>query len=89
MKVQFAHLRAQGIDFAVFAVDAVTHSRHDRQTILEQLVLSARRNRLKVDKAALAFTEGGRPTYFGAPDLVRYLARGWIPRWTHTMELDS
>lgn len=87
MTVRMAHLRDQGINFAVFAVDAATHVNGDRQTLLNQLVLSARGNGLRVDKAALAFEEGGRLTFFGTPDLVRYLVSRGVPRWTHTLDI--
>jgi hypothetical protein len=88
MTVRMAHLRDQGINFAVFAVDAMTHDRGDRQTLLDQLTGTARHNGLRVDKAALAFEEGGRVTFFGPPDLVRYLvSRRGVPRWTHTLDV--
>jgi hypothetical protein len=47
----------------------------------------ARRNNLRVDKAALAFQESGRTTFFGTPDLVRYLSSRGVPRWTHTLDV--
>ena len=40
-----------------------------------------------VDKAALAFEECCRRTYFGTPDLVTYLSSHGVSRWTHTLEV--
>lgn len=87
MQIEMAHLRDQGIDFAVFNADATNHSESGRQTLLTQLVAVARRNHLKVDKAALAFDEFGRIQFFGTPDLVRYLASRGVPHWTHTLDV--
>ena len=87
MRIQMAHLRAQGIDFAVFAADAANHTDTGRQALLAELVAKARGNRLRVDKAALAYEEAGRTRFFGTPDLVKYLASRGIPRWTHTLDL--
>lgn len=42
---------------------------------------------MRVDKASLAFEEYGRRTYFGTPDLVRYLSSHSFGRWTHTLEV--
>lgn len=87
MRIEMAHLQDQGINFAVFAADARTHGDRDRQALLGRLMLEARRNNLRVDKAALAFEEHGRLTYFGPPDLVRYLASRGVGRWTHTLDV--
>ena len=88
MRIQVAHLSDQGINFAVFAADAPSHTPTDRSTLLSQLVLEARRARLRVDKAALAFNEGGRTSFYGTADLVRYLASlGGVPKWTHTLDI--
>ena len=87
MRIEMAHLRTQGIDFAVFAADANDHTNAGRQQLLGQLVAQARRNNLRVDKAALAFDEAGRTKFFGTPDLVRYLSSRGVPRWTHMLDL--
>lgn len=87
MRIQMAHLRDQGIDFAVFAADAPSGSRSDRQALLNRLVATARMNRLKVDKAALAFEESGRINFFGTRDLVDYLASRGVPNWTHALDM--
>ena len=86
MRIDVAHLQAQGINFAVFAADAYDRTNQGRQKLLGQLMAKARRNNLRVDKAALAFQESGRTTFFGTPDLVKYLSSRGVPRWTHTLD---
>jgi len=85
MQIRVAHLRAQGIDFAVFDADARSHLDSDRADLLMRLTAAARANGLKVDKSALAFRQGSRNKFYGTPDLVRFLANSGIPRWTHTI----
>ena len=87
MRIEMAHLRVQGINFAVFKADAKDHTKAGRQQLLGELVAEARRNNLRVDKAALVFSEAGRTTYFGTPDLVKYLSSHGVGRWTHTLEV--
>jgi len=87
MRIQMAHLRDQGINFAIFAADVANHTDTGRQALLAELVTKARGNRLRVDKAALAYEEAGRTRFFGTPDLVKYLASRGVPRWTHTLDL--
>jgi hypothetical protein len=87
MRIEMAHLRAQGINFAVFAADATDRTNAGRQRLLGQLVVKARGNNLRVDKAALAFQEAGRTTYFDTADFVRYLASNGVGRWTHTLDV--
>lgn len=85
--VRLAHLHDQGIDFAVFDADASSRQRSDRSALLHRLTARARASGLSVDKSALAFETGGHVEFFGTPDLVRYLASGGVPRWTHTLTL--
>jgi hypothetical protein len=85
MTIQFAHLREQGIDFSVFNADAPSRSDTAREELLAELTARARRAGLKVDKAALAFKSGSRVKFYGTPDLVRFLARLGVPRWTHRL----
>ncbi len=87
MRIQMAHLRDQGINFAIFAADAANHTDTARQALLAELVAKARGNRLRVDKAALAYQEAGGTRFFGTPDLVKYLASRGVPRWTHTLDV--
>ncbi len=87
MTIRMAHLREQGIDFAVFEADAPSHTDADRKRALAQLMAAAREQGLNVEKAALAFTEYGSTTYFGTPDLVRFLSTNWIPSWTHQLSI--
>jgi hypothetical protein len=85
MQIRVAHLRAQGIDFAVFDADARSRLDSDRAELLLQLTAAARANGLKVDKSALAFRQGSQTRFYGTPDLVRFLANSGILRWTHTI----
>ena len=87
MRIEMAHLQDQRIDFAVFAADAANHTDTGRQALLTELVAKARGNRLRVDKAALAYQEAGCTRFFGTPDLVKYLASHGVPRWTHTLDV--
>lgn len=84
-KIKVAHLRAQGIHFVVFAADSPSRTNHDRAALLADLANRARHEGFRIDKAALAFTEHGRPTFYGTPDLVRYLSTHGVGRWTHTL----
>ncbi len=87
MEIKIAHLRTQAIDFVVADADATSHMSSDRGAVLGRVWSAARRAGLKVDKAALMFVENGRPTFYGTPDLVRYLASHGVPRWTHTITI--
>ena len=85
--VNVAHLGAQGISFAVFEADAPSHTHAARSELLCKLTARARHAGLRVDKSALAYVEFGTIKFFGPPDLVRYLADGWSPEWTHTIDV--
>lgn len=87
MRIEMAHLQAQGINFAVFNADANDRTKASRQRLLGQLVAKARGNNLRVDKAALVFQEAGLTTYFGTPDLVKYLSSSGVRSWTHTLDV--
>jgi hypothetical protein len=87
MRIEMAHVQAQGINFAVFDGDAANHTDTGRRALLGQLVAKARANRLRVAKAALAYRDSGRIKFFGTPDLVKYLASRGVPRWTHTLDV--
>lgn len=87
MTINFAHLHDQGIDFAVFDADSRCRTDAGRSNLLADLIFEARKSGLKVDKAALAYAEFGRLTFYGTPDLVRYLSSGWSPHWTHTLNV--
>jgi hypothetical protein len=85
MQIKFAHLRTQGIDFAVFEADASIDTDSARATVLHDLTVAARQTGLKIDKAALAFVRAGRIRFYGTQDLVNYLANQGVPTWTHTI----
>jgi hypothetical protein len=89
-RISFAHLRERSttggwINFAVF--DARANLSSERDALLFQLTTTARRNGLRVDKAALAFRENGRNTFYGDRDLVDYLSKMGIPGWTHHLDI--
>lgn len=88
MRINLAHLRERStsggwINFAVF--DAKSTS-GDNGGLLRQLTLAARAAGLRVDQSALAFQAGSQIRYFGDKNLVDYLAKGWLPQWTHTID---
>lgn len=86
MKIQLAHLREQGVDFAVFNADSRCGTNRGRDRLLADLSAAARRSGLRVGKSALAYERFGRLEFYGTPDLVRFLsAAGWLPQWTHTI----
>ena len=87
MKIKFAHLRTQGIDFAVFNADVKSQSNQDRADILAELTSKARSQGLKIDKSALVFKHCGKLNFYGVKDLVNYLSNNWNGRFTHTIEL--
>lgn len=74
MKIKLAHLREQGINFAVFFADAPSRTSHDRQVLLGQLTAKAQAAGLRVDKSALVITNAGRTGFYGTPDLVKFLS---------------
>lgn len=83
MKIRMAHVRIQGINVAVFEANARDDTDAGRARLLAELSDQARREGLRVEKAALAY----RDRFYGTPDLVQYLARAGRPRWTHTLSL--
>jgi hypothetical protein len=89
MKIEFAHNRVQGINVAVFQADARSDLNTDRAGLLADLTAQIRRNGLRVDKAALAYTQHGRLQFFGTNDLVKYLSNGGFRalRWTHSLDI--
>jgi hypothetical protein len=86
MQIQMAHLREQGIDFAVFDADSRLGTSAARADLLSSLTAKARLSGLKIDKAALQYMEGRRLQFFGTRDLVEFLATlGGVHRWTHQL----
>ena len=89
MKINMAHLRVPSttggsINFVVFDAKSTTG---DNAGLLSQLSAAARQNGLKVDQSALAFQSGGRIQFYGDKNLVSYLAKGWVPHWTHSIDV--
>lgn len=90
MNINFAHLRERAtnggwIDFAVFNAHAPSNSESENSRVLAQLTTQARMAGYKIDQAALAFNQNGRLKFFGTPELVGYLSKSGLPRWTHTI----
>lgn len=91
MQIDLAHLRERSttghpIDFAVFGARSNSGSQADNDRLLAQLTARARASGLKVDQAALAYDQNGRTRFFGDKNLVEYLARQGLPRWTHKID---
>jgi hypothetical protein len=89
MKVDMAHLRERStsggwINFAVFDAKSTTG---DNDGLLYQLTQAARAAGLQVDQSALAYKTGNRIQFYGDKNLVSYLSKGWVPRWTHKIDV--
>lgn len=89
MQVNMAHLRERStsggwINFAIFDAKSNTG---DNDGLLYQLTQAARVAGLQVDQSALAYSSGGRIQFYGDKNLVSYLAKGWIPQWTHKIDV--
>lgn len=92
MKINLAHIRERStsggwIDFAVFEAHATTNTNSANAEVLGQLTTKARLAGLKIDQAALAFNENGRLKFYGSKNLVEYLSRSVLPRWTHSIDV--
>ena len=91
MKVNLAHLRERAvsggwINFAVFDARSASGTDSANSALLAQLTAKARASGLKIDQSALAFSQNGRIQFYGSKNLVNYLAKGWAPHWTHTID---
>lgn len=86
MKISLAHLNIQSINVAVFDARPSSTSTAALNEVLSDLTAKARLSGLRVDKSALAYSEGGGIKFWGTPDLVEYLASSGLPRWTHTID---
>ena len=92
MNINLAHVRERSvhggwINFVVFEADATDRTASGRARVLAGLTLKARANRLKVDQAAIAFVENGKIHFYGDPNLVDYLSKSGVPRWTHKLDI--
>lgn len=88
MKINMAHLRerAVGGGWVNFAVFEAKSTSGDNDGLLGQLTAKARASGLQVDQSALAYSSGGRIRFHGSRHLVAYLAKGWRPVWTHSID---
>ncbi|PKN62610.1 MAG: hypothetical protein CVU57_23465 [Deltaproteobacteria bacterium HGW-Deltaproteobacteria-15] len=92
MKINLAHLRERStsggyIDFAVFDAKSQAGTDSANGELLWQLTAAARKSGLKIDQSALAYSQNGRIRFYGDKDLVDYLSRRGVPRWTHTIDV--
>jgi hypothetical protein len=92
MRIGLAYVRARStlggfIDFVVFEADVTSGENSDRDELLLDLTARAKAAGMNVDKAALAYRENRHVTFYGTPDLVEYLAKQGVPRWTHHLNL--
>ncbi len=92
MKVHLAHLSERKIlggwtDFAVFNARTQTGTEDKNRELLGKLTETARSAGYKIDHAALAFRQNGRLRYYGPGNIVDYLSRHGVPRWTGTIEI--
>jgi len=90
MKINFSHVRERAVNggwvnFVVFATDARVPS--SRPQVLAELTSRVRRQNLRVDQSALAFTENGTLKFFGDRHLVDYLSDCGLPQWTHEIDV--
>jgi hypothetical protein len=88
-QIKMAHLRERStsggyINFAVF--DAKSTSGNNT-ALLYQLTQAAIDAGLQVDQSALAYPSGRQIMFEGDPHLVKYLAKGWRPHWTHSISI--
>ncbi|MDA3918597.1 MAG: hypothetical protein PF690_16735 [Deltaproteobacteria bacterium] len=92
MKINMAHLREKStsggwINFAIFEAKPRTGSNSDNGNLLFDLTNNARSSGLKVDQSALAYRKNGRIEFYGSKNLVAYLSRLGVPRWTHQINV--
>lgn len=92
MQIDLAHRQVpsttgQPINFAVFGVRSNSGTQADNSHLLGQLRVKARAAGLRVDQAALAYTEHGRTRFFGDKHLVDYLSKRGVPGWTHKLDV--
>lgn len=90
MKLNFAHIRhpstsGGSIDFAVFEACSTSGSASANAQVLADLTTKARMAGHKIDQSALAFNQHGRLKFYGTKNLVDYLSKSGLPRWTHSI----
>jgi hypothetical protein len=87
MQINLAHIRIQGVNCAVFDANARVGTDTERAKVLADLTARVRRSGRRVEKSALAYSEGGQLHFYGTRDLVNYLAKRSGIRWTHTLDV--
>lgn len=71
---------------AVFDAKPTVNTSVNRDRLLSDLTSKARLAGLKVDKSALAYSDGPRITFYGDHDLVEYLRNAGVSIWTHWLD---
>jgi len=87
VKINVAYFQEQGVNCLVFDADHQHHTQSGRAELLASLDLPGPASGLVGAKSVLAFVDHGRLTYFGTPDLTRFLSGRGLPRWTHTLDI--
>lgn len=92
MKINLAHLRERStsggwINFAIFDACSRIGTDSANAELLAQLTTKARASGLKVDQSVLAYSKNGAIHFYGSKNLVSYLSKGWVPHWTHTIDV--
>lgn len=92
MRCNFAHIRHPSttgipIDFAVFDAKSNSGFADDNSELLFDLTMRARGLGLKIDQSALAYRENGQIRFWGDKNLVQFLSRSGLPRWTHCLDV--
>jgi hypothetical protein len=90
MRINFAHLSApsttgRNVSFAIFEAKATNDAL--RTTFLNQLTNVARQNDLRVESAALVYSENGQIKYWGDEFAVSFLKSEGIPKMTNYMDI--
>lgn len=85
MSFYIAHVNIQGRSCLICDADATSRLNTDRDRLLARLVAQARASGLRVDLAALAFSQNGRITFYGERSLTQFLSDNGLPRWTHKL----
>ena len=92
MSINFAHLRERStsggwINFAVFDARSASGTDSGNGELLSQLEQRVRELGLRVDQSSLACRKNGRMQFYGDKNLVGYLSRNGVPRWTHRIDV--
>ncbi len=74
------------IHFTVFDAKSRSGGNASNDALLQQLTQKGRVAGLKIDQSALAYRQSGRARYYGSKNLIDYLSRTVVLRWTHKID---